>query len=192
MSTLANNQSRGSGGAIRNEGFLLVVSGTFAGNDGLAGGGGAIANTGELYVAKSTFSGNHSAGAGAIWNDVTGRFCGHSLTLADNFTHTGGPWNAVRNDPGGVAWLANTVVYASQPGTNCVGLVQSYGFNLSNDLSCDLQATGDWQGLEPLLGPLASAPSRCSVARLADGGYAGGRGSSRRRRYQRAADPRQT
>lgn len=152
--TLANNESRGSGGAVRNDGVLLVVSSTFSANTGFAGGGGAIANAGLVQIVNSTFSGNHSAGAGAIWNDLTGRVQGVGLTLADNYTHTGGPWNAIQNDPGGRAWLADTIVYASQPGTNCVGDVHSYGFNLSNDYSCNLHAVGDWQGLDPRLGPL--------------------------------------
>ncbi len=153
--TLADNQSRGSGGAVRNEGFMIVVGSTFSGNDGFAGGGGAIANSGLIYVLNSTLSGNHSAGAGAIWNEATGRLFGLSLTLADNFTHTGGPWTTIDNAGGGVAWLANTIIASGQPGTNCVGQLTSGGFNVSNDDSCGLHALGDWQSVDPGLAPLA-------------------------------------
>ena len=153
--TLADNQSRGSGGAVRNEGFMAIVGSTFSRNDGSSGGGGAIANSGIAYVVNSTFSGNHSAGAGAIWNEGAGRLYGFSVTLADNFTHTGGPWVTIDNHPGGVAWIGNSIVSSAQPGTNCVGQLTSGGFNLSNDASCGLQGFGDWQGFDAGLAPLA-------------------------------------
>jgi hypothetical protein len=154
-STLSNNQSRGSGGAIRNEGHLIVTASTFEANDGFAGGGGALANNGRAFLYNDTFSGNHSAGAGAIWNTAAGKLQGLSLTFSENFTHTGGPWNTLQNDVGAVLALQNSIVTASQSGTNCLGPLTSFGFNLSNDSSCGFIRQSDWQDLDPTLGPLA-------------------------------------
>jgi hypothetical protein len=154
-SIFATNQSRGSGGAIRNDGLLGVGGSSFVANDGFAGGGGAIANAGQLYLLNSTFSANHSAGAGAVWNTPTGRLFGFSLTFAENFTHTGGPWTTLDNSPGGLLWLANSLVTAAQPGANCSGAVASGGFNLSNDASCQFAAIGDVQSGDAALAPLA-------------------------------------
>jgi hypothetical protein len=154
-SILDSNQSRGSGGALRNEGLLLVTGTAFVANDGFAGGGGAIANAGQAYVLNSTFSANHSAGAGAIWNTSTGRLFAFSLTLAENFTHTGGPWTTLDNQAGGQVWLANSIVTAAQPGSNCTGAMASGGFNLSNDASCGFTGFGDVQQADAGLAPLA-------------------------------------
>ena len=153
-STFTNSQSRGSGGAIRNEGLLTVVKSTFVSNDAYAGGGGAIANIGRAYIYTSTFSANHSAGAGAIWNDFGGQVYIYSSTFADNYTHSNAPSNTLSNS--GSMVLLNTIVYASPGGTNCNGTVISWGYNLSNDTSCNFGRRGDQQGGDPKLAPLAN------------------------------------
>ncbi len=152
-STLANNQARSSGGAIRNEGTLTVFTSTFKNNDGYAGGGGAIANLGKLLVYTSTFSGNHSAGAGAIWNNAGASAVIYSSTFVNNYTYTNGPSFALEN--AGTMVLYNSILSAASGGTNCNGSVTSLGFNLSNDQSCNLTKWSDQQGVDPKLGPLA-------------------------------------
>lgn len=59
----------GHGGAIDNQGTLIVTGSTFAGNSTTFGSGGAIENEGTLSIVNSTFTGNSAyAGGGALEN----------------------------------------------------------------------------------------------------------------------------
>ncbi len=153
--TLSNNLARSSGGAIRNEGQLIIWKSTFDNNNGYVGGGGAIMNLGSATIYDSTFSANRSAGAGAITN-AGGRVYIFSSTFADNFTVSGAPSMTLSNDENSTMILHNTLVYTSQAGNNCTGRITSLGFNLSNDTSCNFKALGDRQNASPHLGPLAN------------------------------------
>ncbi|MCC6894230.1 MAG: hypothetical protein IT321_15510 [Anaerolineae bacterium] len=170
QSTLVDNQSRGSGGAIRNEGTVTILNSTFARNDGYAGGGGALANTGLAFVYTSTFSGNHSSGAGAIWNDFTGLIYIYSSTFADNYSHSNGLSTTLNNS--GTMYVINSIVYALPGGSNCDGAIKSLGYNLSNDASCGLNAHGDQQGVDPQLAPLTQNGGATETRRLLNGSAA--------------------
>ena len=58
--------------------------------------------------------------------------------------------------PFGGATLVNSIVVSSS-GPNCEEFppLGSLGYNLSSDSSCGLTQTGDIQGVDPKLGPLA-------------------------------------
>jgi hypothetical protein len=154
-STFSANISRGSGGAIHNDGWLGVWNSTFSLNHAFFGGGGAIVNFGTAYVDTSTFSANRSAGSGGGAIQNRGQLTVTNSTLAENngptFLNSGA---TLQNAPGGTATVFNSLVYAT-PAFNCDGEIQSLGFNLSNDDSCGFVARGDQQDSDPLLGPLA-------------------------------------
>jgi trimeric autotransporter adhesin len=68
---LFNNASpANNGGAIYSVGTLTVVDSIFSGNTTGAGGGGAIAASGALTVENSTFSNNTSSAGGAVFNNA--------------------------------------------------------------------------------------------------------------------------
>jgi CSLREA domain-containing protein len=140
-STFAQNQAaggtgQGNGGAIFNQGFLVVTNNTFSGNQATGGIalGGAILNEAELRATNDTFSGNQVVGTtamgGAIYND------------------------------GGTVSLKGTILAASPP-NNCAnsssgGAITDVGYNISDDNSCGLVATGSRNNTNPDLGVLGS------------------------------------
>ena len=88
--TFSGGWSTTSGGAIVNQGNLVVSNSTLAGNSA-ADGGGAIDNLGTLNLDSSTLSGN-SAGSfgGAIDVEGSGRFTATNSTIASNAAALGG------------------------------------------------------------------------------------------------------
>src|SRR5690606_2584592 len=69
--TLANGNTASNGGAILNNGELIIVNCTFTGNkapSNIDGNGGAIFNTGNLTVTNSIFQGNTASKGGSIYN----------------------------------------------------------------------------------------------------------------------------
>jgi hypothetical protein len=160
-STIRNNSAK-VGGAICNGGLLTIIRSTFNNNTALeARGGGAIFNYGVLHVANSTFSGNTAAGGvgGAIHNgELVGLTGGAQI---DNSTISGSsaafgqsPGGAINNKPGLPIYVQNTIIAANHP-QNCGGSpLETEGFNLSSDRSCDLDGAGDLNGVDPDLGQL--------------------------------------
>lgn len=160
-STIRNNSAQ-VGGAICNGGLLTVIRSTFNGNTALeVRGGGAIFNYGVLHVANSTFSGNRAAGGfgGAIHNGnlvgLTGGAQIDNSTISGNTAAFGKtPGGAINNQAGLPIYLQNTVIAGNDP-QNCGGApLQTEGFNLSSDASCDLGGAGDLNGVDPKLGSL--------------------------------------
>lgn len=166
-STIRNNSAK-VGGAICNGGLLTIIRSTFYGNTarddhGDERGGGAIFNYGTLHVENSTFSGNTAAAGvgGAIANGIllggvggaqidNSTISGNSATLGESPAPGGG----IYDRPGQPIYLQNTIVADNKP-QNCGGApLQTEGFNLSSDKSCDLDGAGDLNGVDPKLGSL--------------------------------------
>jgi len=160
-STIRDNSAQ-VGGAICNGGVLTVIRSTFSGNTALkVRGGGAIFNYGTLHVANSTFSGNKAAGGlgGAIHNGrlvgLTGGAQIDNTTISGNTAAFGKtPGGAIKNTAGLPIYVQNTIIAGNEP-QNCGGAaLETEGFNLSSDQSCDLHGAGDLNGVDPKLGPL--------------------------------------
>jgi hypothetical protein len=104
----------GSGGALYNDGELILVNDTFYADTAQDGEGGAIYNGNTLNVASTTFdeNGASAGGGGAIFEDKT----------------------AI------VALVKNTILVGSTSGGNCGGLPieSSFGGDFDDDSSCNI------------------------------------------------------
>jgi len=149
------------GGGICNGGSLTIIRSTFSGNSTRKlRGGGAIFNYGTLHVANSTFSGNSAPGGigGAIhdgfaFGNLSGGAQIDNSTIRGN-TSGGGPGGGIYNHFGLPVYVQNTIVADNKP-QDCGGAaLQTEGFNLSSDGTCDFDGAGDMNKVDPKLGPL--------------------------------------
>jgi CSLREA domain-containing protein len=144
-STLSGNSAADRGGAIHNGGdetgsaTLTIINSTLSGNSAVNFGGGILNSGGggsaTLTINNSTLSGNSASGAGGggIYNFGTGGSA--TLTIGDTIFNAGASGANIVNDD---------------------GTVNSLGYNLSSDdASAFLNATGDHNSTDPMLGPLA-------------------------------------
>jgi Chlamydia polymorphic membrane protein (Chlamydia_PMP) repeat len=160
-STIRSNSAE-VGGAICNGGVLTIIRSTFTDNTALeARGGGAIFNYGTLHVANGTFSGN-SAAAGVGGAIHVGKLVGliggaqiDNSTISGNSAALGtSPGGGIYDRPGEPIDVQNTIIAHNDP-QNCGGAaLETEGFNLSSDKSCDLEGAGDVNGVDPKLGSL--------------------------------------
>ena len=163
--TIAGNSapSGQGGGACNRAGTLRLVNSTLSGNSAQWGGG--VYNEGyggsaTLTVNASTFSGNSAFYyGGGIENDGTGGSAAVTInasTFSGNLADNSGG-GAIDNTSGTIA-IGDTILKAGASGPNLfnLGSVTSYGYNLSSDTSGSsvLIATGDWNNVNPKLGPL--------------------------------------
>jgi hypothetical protein len=161
-STIRKNSAQ-VGGAICNGGVLTILRSTFNNNTALeTRGGGAIFNYGTLHVANSTFRSNTASGGvgGAIHNgELVGLVGGAQIdnsTISGNSAPLGASGGAIYNNPGLPIYVQNTILAGNGP-QNCSGTpLQTEGFNLSSDRSCDLHGAGDLNGVDPALESLES------------------------------------
>src|SRR5262249_46809469 len=142
------------------------------------GGGGIRIAGGTVNLTNVTLNGNSATFGGGLLNgfgDCPPR------------THTGGAANLTdvtlsgnSGTPGyqlanafGTITLKNTILGVSAS-LNCAPTVaaKSLGSNLSTDTSCGLTTTGDQQGVDPLLGPLADNGGPTLTQRLLLGSLA--------------------
>ncbi|HEV3198205.1 MAG TPA: choice-of-anchor Q domain-containing protein [Bryobacteraceae bacterium] len=154
------------GGGIESQGGLQILNSTLAGNSSTSDGGGIWSGgnglTPILVMINSTLAGNSAnARGGAIFNGFSGVGGASSSvsvaysTLSGNSAAGGssGVQNSQFNGPGSFSIVATLLAHHGN-GSNCgVGLIQSGGYNLSDDASCNLFATGDISnapaGLDP-------------------------------------------
>ncbi len=138
--TLWENRANIIGGGISNyRGSVSFINGTVSNNVASAfGSGGGIYNyEGNMVLTHVTFSGNSAANGGG------GVYHYDADILPNSFT------------------LKNVLFNAGADGSNCyvppasLSGISSAGFNLSSDYSCPFNQTGDRQGVDPRLGPLA-------------------------------------
>jgi hypothetical protein len=112
------------GGGLYDEGFVVIINSTLSGNTAVDEGGGGVSNVGTLAIYNSTVTGNSAVQGGDIFNN------------------------------GGGAFLQNSIVANSLKGGNCSGAITSFGHNLSSDNTCNLSGAGDFNNVDPKLGPL--------------------------------------
>ncbi len=95
-----NDSNGGNGGAIQNQGTMIIRSTMFRENKGA--GGGAISNTGTMYIERSSFYQNYAEGSGGAIENRTDLYITNS-TFGQNESV----------DDGGGIWNDDTVVLAS-------------------------------------------------------------------------------
>lgn len=138
---VANSATDGNGGAIENSfGDLDVRDSTFNGNSA-AHYGGAIYSHSVSSITNSTFTANTgSGGGGAIYQDSDGA---STLTFATIVGNTAPFGAGVYNDGGGNSTLtiAKSIFSGNSTG-NCDGVLETGGYNLSNDTHCGSVFTG--------------------------------------------------
>lgn len=179
-STLSSNSAITSGGAIYNfagdisHASVTVSNSTLSGNGADNGGGvysAASAHlavgpaTATLTISNSTLSGNSgSTSGGGIYNEGSGEVRQEQVTIT-NSTLSGnsapngaGIYNFADVGSTAAVVIGETILNAGASGANISnnsGTVLSLGYNLSSDdASAFLNATGDQNSTDPLLGPL--------------------------------------
>ena len=167
-STITGNEADISGGGIASDGSLEIIRSTIENNNTPGYGGGIDDHGGQsLSIYTSTIMGNTAQGDGGGL-DIGGPATLTNATVANNeaayFTATGSGGGIALFGalPGTAVSLTNTLLAGNtelrNPGTlvpdNCSVGVSSNGYNLADDSSCDLTATGDMQNTDPQLGPV--------------------------------------
>ena len=180
-STLSGNSASSSfGGGIYNEGddispaTVTINNSTFSGNSAANGAGiynKALAQfvlgpaSATLTISNSTLSGNSASTSGGGIHNVAMNDESNARLTVTNSTFSG---NSANVDGGGIyntesfgnaaVTIGETILNGGASGTNVAsftGSVTSLGHNLSSDdSSAFLNATGDQNGTDPLLGPL--------------------------------------
>ena len=138
--TIEGNTAGNVGGGIRSLGNVTIVNSTLSGNTSTAWYGGAAFHTdGVMEMLNSTVTGNisHPSGPAALF---VGTFTSAGATLRLT--------NSI------VAGNTSAGCFAGFFGSGTVVLA-SGGHNVASDGTCNLVATGDRPGTDPLLGPLA-------------------------------------
>jgi hypothetical protein len=132
---------QGEGGGIWNEGTTLVSRSLLRGIQGIALGS---EEPGNLRLVNSTITENFIGLLSASDSEVA------FSTIIDNTS-----WGILQDTH--IVKLANSIVAGNSPG-NCEhltsGAIQSLGFNIADDGSCPLNATGDQPNTDPLLNAL--------------------------------------
>ncbi|MEO6887002.1 MAG: putative Ig domain-containing protein, partial [Jatrophihabitantaceae bacterium] len=172
-----NTTSGGNGGGVVNVfgGSVSVTNSTFTGNttsgEGTIGGdpanlrtGGGVNNNvrsgGSVSVSSSTFTGNTVSGGvsfgGGIFN--VGSVSVVASTFTGNTAAGGGSSGAIFSINGSVS-VAGSVLAGNSPNCNSAygGTLTDAGYNIADDASCDLTATGSvnsQSGLAATLGSL--------------------------------------
>jgi uncharacterized repeat protein (TIGR01451 family)/CSLREA domain-containing protein len=142
------------GGGIFNYDLLTLRSSTLLRNTASSGGGLHYNSSGGVTLSNVTFSGNAASdNGGAIYNKAGVILV--NVTIADNTAE--GRGGAIFND-GASSWSKNTIWFGnSGVDGSCsgeAGVQHSQGYNLGDDATCNLTATGDITNTDPLLGPL--------------------------------------
>lgn len=160
--TIVSNTAQYGAGIFNGNNATLTVGASLIGNNVAQLSGGGICTSGRFVLWNSTASGNVAQFAGggienAGFASIT------NVTLAGNYitnTQAGGIGGNIYTgyNPGSLTQLLNTIVANSSATGNChfeLGTsIVSLGHNLSDDNTCNLNATGDITNPNPLLGPL--------------------------------------
>ena len=178
-SMITGNTSEGTGGGILNDGAATLTDSTVSGNTSAGGSGGGIYigflstatltnstvsgnidgggifNGGSaLTLTNSTVSGNTSNGnSGGIFNGGGALTLTNSTVSGNTADDAGG---GIDNNVGTVS-LKNTIVANNTAAidNDCTGMINSNGYNLDSDGTCNLTGPGDLPDTNPNLGPLA-------------------------------------
>jgi len=173
--TVVSNTAAGFGGGMWLDHMMsdtvTITNSVVAANHAVAGGGMVVYNTGRTLIANSTISGNSADDdGGGIYESTPGDIEIASATVTDNTADVDGDGFG---NGGGVALedhagfeMRNTILAANHDGSSfpspsapdCVGVIQSVGYNLVRNLgfpilACTIEgdSTGNILGMDPLL-----------------------------------------
>jgi hypothetical protein len=150
------NTATSSGGGIWNLATLNLTNSTVSGNSAPDVGGGILnSGGGTATLTNSTVSGNSAPdGGGGIYNYSFSTLTLTNSTVSGN--SSGGNGGGIYNSLSTLT-LTNSIVGNQVSGADCAGnsLITSGGYNLASDGTCNLTATGDLPGANPMLAPLA-------------------------------------
>jgi MYXO-CTERM domain-containing protein len=148
-STIADND--GTAIVFPTAGTTLTINrATISGNEDLSGIGGLHLQGGTANIRNSTFSGNTGRQGGDFWTSSDGV----TLSLL-NVTATGGSEPSLLFDHTATVTLRNTVFAGTGARCSSPNHPTSQGNNLSSDTTCNFTGSGDREGGDARLGPLA-------------------------------------
>jgi predicted outer membrane repeat protein len=150
-SSFGGNSATHGGGGIYGGGVVTITNSAFTGNSARHGGG--IFGSGRLALVNSTFSGNSASWGGGISVASAVTTIANS-TFSGNSTLFGGGIDGCCS-----VTAANTIIANSPSGRDCNRAINSLGYNLDSDGSCNFTASGDVSGADPNLGPLEGSPA---------------------------------
>lgn len=164
--TFSDNYARGDGAGLVNlSGSATLTNVTFSANQATpapasyeAPKGGGLCNwDGSLVLSNVTFSGNVIYGDGGGLYNRSGSAALTNVTISENEVrpsprHQDPQGGGVHNWSGSVG-ISQTII-AGNFGGDCWGTIDSQGYNLDSDDTCQLTATGDITNTAPRLGPL--------------------------------------
>lgn len=152
-----------SGGAIANEGSLIVARSLFAGNEASVQGGGLHLGAGSTtQITNSTITGNSAATGGGIYG------AGSLVSVNNTISHNAAALSAsgIASASGSDLKLLNTIVGrdTSLPVTSISGAFTSLGNNIVTDArsakgftnGANNDQVSDNNAIDPLLGPLSN------------------------------------
>jgi hypothetical protein len=147
VSNNAGNDIQGAGGGIYNSGTLTLNDSTVSGNTVIGGDayGGGIFSNGSLYVNNSTISGNSSAKTGGGIESFFASF--NNSTIVGNAAATSGGGILINT----TGRIQNSILADNGSAGNCDGSMNSEGYNLSSDNTCNFNGPGDLNNVEPKL-----------------------------------------
>jgi len=117
--------------------------------------GGGIYNAGTGTINNSTIESNiayDNGSGGGIYNQYM--LAISNGTITDNIVDGLGLGGGIFNNFSSTTILQNSIVANSPSGGNCAGTIDSSGYNLSSDGTCNFNNAGDLNNVDPLLGPL--------------------------------------
>ncbi len=171
-----NSNYLGGGLFIGVDDQAILENVTLADNEG-ATGAGFYVNQGTVTATNITVSGNTASNNyGGIHMTGTGvSLYLQNSTIANNTrtNTTGTGYNGIFMGGGASASMVNTILAYNQ-NRNCSSSSApiSLGHNLSSDYNCGLDQSGDLQGVDPLLGPLADNSGAVQTHALLPGSQA--------------------
>ncbi len=161
QSSVSGNNGGLAGGGISNLGATTLSQSTVSGNRALDGGGILSEGSGLLTLTNSTVSDNTAdRDGGGVMSDLSTL---NNVTIVNNIADNdhnsigdgGGIYNRSTGDMKNTLIANNTDLGGEAP--DCSGTLNSEGYNLiRNSTGCTINGnlTGNWFGVDPLLGPL--------------------------------------
>ncbi len=136
-------------------GYMSIDRSTFSSNS-TSNNGGAIYNQGQLVIYSSTFWQNTATTGAAILSSGGSVSITSSTVLNNSTTGTGG--GGIKKTGGTISLLGDIVAGSSALSGNCQGTMTDLGYNISDDSTCGFTATGSVNSsptLDASLGTLA-------------------------------------
>jgi hypothetical protein len=148
-SIITDNHAYRATAGIWNTGWLSLSGTTMSNNDGQAA---ALSNSGTAIVINSTITKNNNNRENYPEYIGSGISNGGTLTVINSTVTNNDVGFGISNVTAATATIKNSIISGNEV-ANCGGTIQSGGYNLDGDGSCDFHNTGDITA-DPMLGPL--------------------------------------